>query len=121
VISQNPGYLAVIGAGQLHALVLLLLTGFDYGFALGLIFFSLHLGLLGYLAYRSDCVPKVFGLLLYAASIGYFVDNAGKVLVLIPNYPEVLGTALMAPNLIGEAALMVWLAFRGGKTPEAES
>ena len=49
------------------------------------------------------------------------VDNVGKVLLLIPNYPAALGTVLMAPNLVGEAALMVWLVFRGGKTSGMET
>ncbi|MFJ2239319.1 DUF4386 family protein [Streptomyces sp. NPDC087859] len=42
----------------------------------GLIFFGIHL-LLGLLAFRSDYVPRVLGVLLALAGLGYLVDSLG--------------------------------------------
>ena len=44
--------------------------------------FGVHLLLIGYLAYRSGFMPKIFGILLVVAGLGYLVD--GFVLVLVP-------------------------------------
>jgi hypothetical protein len=40
--------------------------------------------LIGYLAYRSGYMAKIFGILLVVAGMGYFIDGFGTVLV--PNY-----------------------------------
>ena len=75
----------------------------------GLIFFGIHLMLLGYLAYRSGYMAKIFGILLVVAGLGYLVDGFGTVLV--PNYSiNVAGF-----TFVGEAALMFWLLIKGSR------
>jgi hypothetical protein len=73
----------------------------------GLIFFGIHLVLIGYLAYRSGYMAKVFGILLVVAGIGYLVDGFGTVLV--PNY----SINIAQFTFVGEAALMFWLLIKG--------
>jgi Domain of unknown function (DUF4386) len=73
----------------------------------GLIFFGIHLVLIGYLAYRSGYMAKVFGILLVVAGLGYLVDGFGTVLV--PNYSMNIAQF----TFIGEAALMFWLLIKG--------
>ena len=73
----------------------------------GLIFFGIHLVLIGYLAYRSGYMAKVFGILLVIAGIGYLVDGFGTVLV--PNY----SINIAQFTFVGEAALMFWLLIKG--------
>ena len=73
----------------------------------GLIFFGIHLVLIGYLAYRSGYMAKVFGILLVVAGIGYLVDGFGTVLV--PNY----SINIAQFTFVGEAALMLWLLIKG--------
>jgi hypothetical protein len=76
---------------------------------IGLIFFGIHLMLLGYLAYRSGYMAKIFGILLVVAGLGYLVDGFGTVLV--PNYSiNVAGF-----TFVGEAALMFWLLIKGAR------
>jgi hypothetical protein len=72
-----------------------------------LIFFGIHLVLIGYLAYRSGYMAKVFGILLVVAGIGYLVDGFGTVLV--PNY----SINIAQFTFVGEAALMFWLLIKG--------
>jgi len=74
---------------------------------IGLIFFGIHLMLLGYLAYRSGYMAKIFGILLVVAGLGYLVDGFGTVLV--PDYSMNIAQF----TFVGEAALMFWLLIKG--------
>ena len=73
----------------------------------GLIFFGVHLLLIGYLAYRSGFMAKVFGILLVVAGLGYLAD--GFVAVLVPDPSVSIGQF----TFVGEVALMFWLLIRG--------
>jgi len=90
--------------------MMLLLKGHQYGFTIGLFFFSFHLLLLGYLVFQSGYVPKILGILLVVAFIGYLVDSAG--IIILPNYPEMISNIIALPGTIGELALVVWLVFK---------
>jgi len=115
VLLSGAGHLTVFEPNQLHALRLLFLDGFNYGFQIGLFFFSFHLGILGYLVYKSGYIPRILSVLLIIASLGYLIDSVAR--LLLPNYPEIIWTILMGPCLIGELAIMVWLVIKGGKCP----
>ena len=119
VLLSGADYLTVFETSQLHALVSLFLNGYNYGFNIGLFFFSFHLGILGYLVYKSGYIPRILGVLLIVASLGYLIESAGT--ILWPNYPDVLTTVLTVPGFIGEVALAFWLLFKGGKIPEMKN
>ena len=74
----------VIALGLLDdaPLALRAINAYDTIWHVGLILFGVHLLLIGYLAYRSGFMPKIFGILLVVAGLGYLVD--GFVLVLVP-------------------------------------
>ena len=85
----------------------------------GLILFGVHLLLIGYLAYRSGFMAKVFGILLAVAGLGYVVD--GFLAVLVPGPSFSIGQF----TFVGEVALIFWLLIKGsrknfshGGTPE---
>jgi hypothetical protein len=75
----------------------------------GLVLFAIHLLLIGYLAYRSGFVAKIFGILLVIAGMGYLADGLGAVLA--PNYS--LNVARF--TFVGEVALIFWLLIRGSR------
>ncbi|GAA3636682.1 DUF4386 domain-containing protein [Microlunatus ginsengisoli] len=75
----------------------------------GLILFGVHLLLLGYLAFRSGFMPKIFGILLVIAGLGYLADGFGTVLV--PDYAISIG----AFTFVGEVALIFWLLISGSR------
>jgi hypothetical protein len=68
---------------QMHSFLMLLLGGHQYGFAIGLFFFSFHLLILGVLVFRSGYIPKILGVLLVVAFPGYLIDSAG--IIVLPN------------------------------------
>jgi hypothetical protein len=75
----------------------------------GLILFGVHLLLIGYLAYRSGFMAKVFGILLAVAGLGYLID--GFVLVLVPGPSISIGQF----TFVGEVALIFWLLIKGSR------
>jgi hypothetical protein len=75
----------------------------------GLILFGVHLLLIGYLAYRSGFMAKVFGILLVVAGLGYIADGFVAVLVTDPSI------SIGQFTFVGEVALMFWLLIRGSR------
>ena len=113
VLLSGANLLTLFEPDQLKTLGMLLLDGFEYGFHMGLFFFSFHLGIVGYLAYKSGYVPKILGVLLIASFLSYLIDSFA--FLFLPVYPEILNQLLMVPQVIEDLAIAVWLAFRGGK------
>ena len=72
-------------------------------FSAGLGLFGLHLLLLGWLMWQMDRIPRIIGVLLAIAGLGYLIDTLGT--WLIDDYS--LNVALF--TFIGEVVLMVWL------------
>jgi Domain of unknown function (DUF4386) len=75
----------------------------------GLILFGVHLLLIGYLAYRSGFVAKVFGILLVIAGLGYIADGFVAVLVQGPSI------SIGQFTFVGEVALIFWLLIKGAR------
>ena len=103
-ITQLVNALALLGdadealqaVGQFH-------TIWDASYAL----FGVHLALIGYLVYRSGFAPRIIGVLLVLAGLGYLIDKIGSVLV--------SGYALEISrfSFVGEAVLIFWLLIKG--------
>ena len=74
-------YAEAFEARQLHALALVFLTAQSFGYELGLMFFALHLGVLGYLVYRSEFLPRILGVLLAISALGYMANGLAVFLV----------------------------------------
>jgi len=90
------------------------LRAFDSWIAIwhtGLILFAAHLLVLGYVAYRSGFVHRVFGVLLAVTGLAYLADGVG--LVLIPDY----SISVAAFGFFGEVAFIFWLLIRGTRRP----
>ncbi len=108
-------HLAVFGADQLHAQASLRISAFHDVWNAGLGLFGLHLLLVGGLAHRSGSTPRVIGVLVAVAGLGYAVDSVAAVLT--------GGTApAVSPFLfVGEVLLAVWLLLRGGRVPAGDA
>jgi hypothetical protein len=109
LLVSGTDYLTVFETDQLHAQVMLFLNGFSYGWDIGTIFFGLHLFVLGYLVFKSGYIPRILGVLLIIASLGYLVDTFGE--FLSPNYSITIAMF----TFIGELLFMLWLLLKGAK------
>ncbi|MEO3785525.1 DUF4386 domain-containing protein [Actinocorallia sp. B10E7] len=98
-------------ARQLEAQALTAVNAFKDGWDAALAIFGLHLLVLGHLVYRSRFIPRTLGVLLMIAGAGYVVDGAGS--ILFADYDADVARFTFA----GEALLMVWLLWRGSRSP----
>lgn len=103
----STDYLSAFTPVQLQSLALLFLDIYQHGFSLAHIFWGLWLFPMGYLVFKSGFLPKVIGVLLIIAGLGYLVDFT--LFFLVP------GIALKASyfTFIGEVALLLWLLMKG--------
>jgi hypothetical protein len=107
----STGYLAAFEVEQQEALALLFQSANDYVILIWGLFFALHLTLLGWLVYRSGFFPKISGVLLVLAGIGYFAQSFGTIVA--PNLSEVLSTVVLALAIPGELIFALWLLIKG--------
>ena len=73
-----------------------------------MVFHAIHLGLLGYLVYRSGYIPRVVGLLLTVAGLGHLTTTWAYL------YPDAELAYIMIA-FVGELVFMLWLLARGWK------
>ncbi len=104
---HTPDYLTLFGSDQLHAQVRLLLDSFRYEWSMGLVFFGIHLGLLGSLVYRSGYIPRILGIVLAIAGLGWLIYELSP--YFFPNAD--LGFIMI--TFFGELIFMLWLLVRG--------
>lgn len=86
-----------------------LLESFEQGWQSGLIFFGLHLSVMGFLIWRYGSFSWIFGVLLIIAGAGYVVDGLGTLLT------PVYALELSIYTFVGEVVFIFWLLIRGGK------
>jgi hypothetical protein len=67
-----------------------------------LVFFGLYCVLIGYLIFRSTFLPRTLGVLMAFGGLGW-------VTFLSPQLTNYLSPYNMAPGILGEGALTLWL------------
>ena len=118
-LSSGADYLSVFGTDLLQAQVMLFLSVVDFGVVISFVFFGLHIFLIGYLILKSSYVPRLLGVVLIVAGIGYQIASFAN--IVLPNFAhiETLGIiTLLVPALISEVSLTLWLLLKGRKIPE---
>lgn len=116
---SGANYLTGLETGQLQVQVMLFLNAFNYTWLIGLIFFGIHLFVLGYLIFRSGYIPGILGVLLMIASLGYLIDSFAN--FLLPGYADyetIFMLIVVVPGIIGELSLTLWLLLKGAQLPE---
>ncbi|TCM40371.1 DUF4386 domain-containing protein [Kribbella sp. VKM Ac-2568] len=98
---------SVFSPDQVHAQVLSEINAFNDVWALALGLFGLHLLTAGYLAFRSGYAPRVLGVLLAIAGLGYVIDTFGAIAV------QDSWTDVSSFTFLGELLLALWLVIRG--------
>jgi len=115
-------YLTVLGSDALHTQVMLSLQAHASGYSIGLIFFGIHCAILAYLLYRSDFIPRILGILIGIAALGYLIDSFAQILLLdYASYQNLFALVVFLPAFIGELSLCLWLLVRGVKITDERS
>ncbi len=90
--------------------VSLFLNLHEYGVNIAQFFWGIWLFPMGYLVYKSGFIPKIIGVLLIIACIGYLSDSTVFFLELN------LGFVFSEFTFVGEIAIILWLLIKGIKT-----
>jgi len=119
ILLSGAKFLTVFEPNQLNALALIFINIYQYGLDIGYVFFGLHIFGLGYLILKSRTLPRVLGILLMIAFVGYMINSFASVLSSsYANTPIFFIIFIAVPAIIAELSLTLWLLFKGGKTPE---
>jgi len=101
---------------QRQDLAMLFLKINDYGTLPLEMFWGLWLLPFGLLVYKSEFIPRIFGILLVIAGIAYMIDST--IGILFPNYSSFVKYPTLLLVAIGEISITLWLLIKGVKTKE---
>jgi hypothetical protein len=107
----GAGYLTAFDPAQRESLAFFLLMAYEQVALIWGFFFGLHTLLLGLLVYRSGYLPRLLGVLMLLAALGYWLDSFGN--FLLPQYAAFFEVAVVPLALLGELPFTLWLLIRG--------
>ncbi len=116
---KGSAYLSVFTTEQLQALAL---ASFSLGMRaneVGLVFFGLHIGIVGYLIVTSALVPRVLGVLLMIGGLCYELQSFASFLA--APFAKSLFPLILLPAFFAELALLIWLIAKGVNTPRPKN
>lgn len=109
LVLHGSVYFTALETGQLPGAAMLCLDMGKSGYFIAHIFFGLWLFPLSYLVIKSGFIPKILGVLLAIAGIGYLIDFFTY--FLLPNF----GVTITQYTFWGELLLLLWLLIKGVK------
>ena len=119
LLGDEPG-LAALAPAALELQVLMALESYWNGIFILKIFWGLWLLPFGWLLFRSQLIPRLFGVLLMAGCFGYLVTFFGR--LLMPEFAEVsFARYISLPGSIGEIGTCLWLLIMGVREQTAAS
>jgi len=102
---------AALSWNSYGGLALLFLKLHGQGFSISLVLFGFYCLLIGYLIFRSTFLPRILGVLMAFAGLGYLINSFAN--FLSPPLANYLASYVLAPGLLGEGSLTVWLLVAG--------
>jgi hypothetical protein len=112
VLIRGSDFLSTFSTPQRESLAMLFLNLHGRGFVICGIFWGLWLFPLGLLVYRSTFIPRILGVLLMLACVGWLVNSVTS--LVWPDYADAV-SRWMTPLTFGELIFMFWLLIRGAK------
>jgi hypothetical protein len=106
VVLGGAQYSSVFKLEQLQALAYLFLKLYGQAYGISLVFFGFYCLLIGYLIFKSTFLPRILGVLMAFAGLGWLT-------FLSPELARSLSPYILAPGIIGEGSLTVWLLVMG--------
>jgi len=112
ILVSGASFLAVFGKPQLDALAMFFVRLHGQGIQVAAIFWGLWLFPFGLLVMRCDFIPKVLGILLMIAGLGYVLDSFTS--LILPHYQGAVGDVAGILEM-GELPIILWLLIWGAK------
>jgi hypothetical protein len=120
LVLSGAAYLNAFTPDQLNTLALLSFRLFARIAAIFGVFYGLPTMIRGYLVFRSGFLPRIFGVVLVIMGAGFTWQNFAVVLGWTPASGPA-PAVLMAPMVVGLAALTIWLLVKGVDIPRWEA
>lgn len=113
LLLTRADYATLFDTADLHRMVTILLDGYGIGFLIGLLFFSFHLLIAGYLIVKSGIFSKTIGIFLLIAGATWLVHSS--IHLIAPEFASASTPLelLVMTTMVWEGGLMVWLLWRG--------
>lgn len=113
-VNDLIGMSGMIPTNELNIELFQLYKGFNNIWFIGLIFFAVHLYILGYLAYKKENIPNIIAILLILAGFGYTVDSIANIVYKdYYLYKDVFSNIVIIPGVLGELSFTFWLLIKG--------
>jgi hypothetical protein len=106
LLKGAPYLTAAFTVDQLQALTLMFLKVRVQANDIALSLFGLHCFGVGYLVFRSTFMPRIIGVLMLMAGVGWLT-------FLLPPVAQSLAPFNMMPGALGEVSLALWLLLKG--------
>ena len=106
-------YVGVLASKQLCTQATLCLNTFRSSFHFGLLFFAIHLVLVGYLLLKASYTPSWLGVLLIITGLGYLLTSVRPYI-----FPQT-NLAFVQYTYYGEVIFIGWLLVKGSSVKEA--
>ncbi len=109
---SGADFLSAFEGPELDALAYLFIRLHSHGIQIIQIFWGLWLFPFGLLVYRSRFIPKILGILLIIAGVGYLLGTI--TFLVLPQYHSALSTPITLLEM-GELPMIFWLMIVGAK------
>lgn len=109
---SGTDFLSVFEKTELDAIAYLFIRLNSWGIQIIQIFWGLWLFPFGLLVYRSGFIPKILGVLLMIAGVGYLLGTI--TFLVLPQYQSALSTLITLLEM-GELPIILWLLIVGAK------
>jgi hypothetical protein len=116
VLLNDQNLLPAFTPSQIHALAMVFLDLHQNGTIIVQIFWGLWLFPFGVLIFKTDFIPKIFGILLIVAGLSYLSHSF--TFLLSPHFGNIISQYTAAPEAIGELSIVLWLLFKGVNSPK---
>lgn len=107
------GGLPAFSTEQVQQITQLLLNLHAYGYTANGILFGAWCFVVGVLFFRSDFMPKVLGIAMMVALLGYWTDLV--VVFAAPELEASISPIAVVPSALAELATALWLTIMGGR------
>ena len=109
---SGADFLSAFDESEMDALAYLFLRVHSHGIQIIQLFWGLWLFPFGLLVYRSRFIPKILGVLLIIAGVGYLLGTI--TFLILPQYQSALSTLITVLEM-GELPIILWLLIVGVK------
>jgi hypothetical protein len=109
-LASSASARSALDAAPIDALVLSALEVHGLGVHVWELFFALHCLLVGVLIVRSGAFPRVLGVGMGIAALGYALNGIGC--LLLPGAAPLLGAIVAVAAIVGEVPFVLWLLFK---------